>query len=297
MNRRNFILQSSLALTSSLFATPNFSWNEDTRFGIQLYSVRDDMKKDPLKTLRTLAEMGYNYVEGYGYNNHKWQGEQDFREMKRLLEETGLTMPSSHFVLKSSDLDRTKGDFTDDFKRMAENAQAIGQQYFVSSFILPEDRKDEDAFKHLCEVMDKAGEFFRRYNLRLGYHNHEFEFDPFGETTLFDLMLTNVSPDNLSIQMDMGWVVYANQNPIEWFKKYPNRFVLSHIKDGNKRGDTTNKHTSCIVGKGDVDFKSIIQNQELAGMKMWIVEIEDYVDSPLSDSKVCLENFRALMRG
>ncbi|MEY4903242.1 MAG: hypothetical protein RLZZ292_1057 [Bacteroidota bacterium] len=296
MNRRNFLLNSSLALASNLFANPAFSLTEGTRFGVQLYSVRDDIKKDPRQTLRALAQMGYSYVEGYGYNNHKWQGEQDLRTMKHLLEETGLTMPSSHFVLKSSDLDRTTGDFTDDFKRMAENAQAIGQQYFVSSFIMPEDRKDVASFQNLCDVMNKAGEFFRKFNLRLGYHNHEFEFDAFdGERTLFDMMLSEVSPENLSIQMDMGWVVYANQDPIEWFKKYPNRFELSHIKDGNKRGTSDKKHTSCIIGKGDVDFKNIIQNQELAGMKMWIVELEDYVVSPLADLKVCLETFKGMI--
>ncbi|MEY4917152.1 MAG: hypothetical protein RL616_1065 [Verrucomicrobiota bacterium] len=78
-------------------------------------------------------------------------------------------------------------------------------------------------------------------------------------------------------------------------KKFPKRFELSHMKDGNKRGTSDKKHTSCIIGKGDVDFKGILENKKLAGLKMLIVEIEDYVVSPLADSKVCLENFKKLV--
>jgi sugar phosphate isomerase/epimerase len=297
MNRRNFLLNSSLALASNLFAAPSFARSEGLHsLGIQLYSVRDDLKKDPLTTLKKLAEMGYNYVEGYGYSDHKWQGEHDLGQMKELLYASGLSMPSSHFVLKSSDFDPKTNDFTSDFKIMLEEAQAIGQHYWVSSYIVPEDRKDLDAFKRLCEVMNRAGEYCRKFDLKLGYHNHEFEFDLIHETTLMDVMLQEVSPENLSIEMDMGWAVFANQNPVEWFKKYPNRFELSHIKDGNKRGKTEEKHKSCIIGKGDVDFKSIIHTQEISGIRMWIIEIEDYVGTPLDDAKACLENFKNLYR-
>ena len=295
MDRRNFIKQSSLAVASGLVMAPNLNVEKRNRYGIQLYSVRDDMKKDPLSTLKELAKMGYNYVEGYGYRDRKWQGEHDLARMKKMLVESGLTMPSAHFVLKSSDFDAKMGDFTDDFKRMTEDAVAVGQQYFVSSSIVSEDRKDLDAFKNLCGVMNKTGEFFKKNGLTLGYHNHDFEFDKLGETTLFDTMLKEVDAKNLSIEMDMGWAVYANQNPIEWFKKYPKRFELSHLKDGNKRGETTNKHTSCIIGKGDVDFKAILDNRKLAGLKMLIIEIEDYVVSPLVDAKTCLENFKKLV--
>jgi sugar phosphate isomerase/epimerase len=294
MDRRDFIKNSSLAVASSFIIAPNLEVEKRNRYGIQLYSVRDDMKKDPLSTLKALAKMGYHYVEGYGYNNRKWQGTHDLTLMKSMLAESGLTMPSAHFVLKSSDFDAKKGDFTDDFKRLIEDAVAVGQKYFVSSNIVSEDRKDLDAFKNLCHVMNKTGELFKKSGLKLGYHNHDFEFNKFGETTIFDTMLKEVDPKNLTIQMDMGWVVYANENPLDWFKKFPKRFELSHIKDGNKRGETDKKHTSCIIGKGDVDFKGILDNKKLAGLKMLIVEIEDYVVSPLADAEACLVNFKKL---
>ena len=295
MDRRDFIKQSSLAMAGSLMIAPNLNLEKRNRYGIQLYSVREDLKKDPLSTLKALAKMGYNYVEGYGYKDRKWQGAHDLASMKSMLGEAGLTMPSAHFVLKSSDFDVKKGDFTDDFKQMLEDAASVGQKYFVSSNIVSEDRKDLDAFKNLCNVMNKSGELFKKNGLKLGYHNHDFEFNKLGEETLFDTMLKEVDAKNLTIQMDMGWAVYANQNPLEWFKKYPKRFELSHMKDGNKRGDTTNKHTSCIIGKGDVDFKAILDNKKLAGLKMLIVEIEDYVVSPLADAEACLVNFKKLI--
>jgi sugar phosphate isomerase/epimerase len=294
MDRRDFIKQSSLAMASS-FIVPNLELEKRNRYGIQLYSVRDDLKKDPLSTLKALAKMGYNYVEGYGYSNRKWQGAHDLTLMKSILAESGLAMPSAHFVLKSSDFDAKKGDFTDDFKQMLEDAASVGQKYFVSSNIVSEDRKDLDAFKNLCNVMNKSGELFKKNGLKLGYHNHDFEFNKLGEETLFDTMLKEVDAKNLTIQMDMGWAVYANQNPLEWFKKYPKRFELSHMKDGNKRGDTDKKHTSCIIGKGDVDFKAILDNKKMAGLKMLIVEIEDYVVSPLADAETCLVNFKKLI--
>ncbi len=295
MERRHFIKNASLAVASGVLATPFLDFEKRHRFGIQLYSVRDDMKKDPLSTFKELAKMGYDYVEGYGYNNRKWQGAHDLKQMKMWLAESGLTMPSAHFVLKSSDYDKTKGDFTDDFKRTVDDAVAVGQKYFVSSSIVKEDMKDIDAFKNLCDVMNKTGELFKKNGLKLGYHNHEFEFNKLGSETMFDVMLKNVEPENLTIEMDMGWVVYANENPVEWFKKYPKRFELSHMKDGNKRGTSDKKHTSCIIGQGDVDFKGIMANKKLAGLKMLIVEIEDYVVSPLADAKSCLENFKKLV--
>ncbi len=295
MDRRIFIKNSGLAVAGIMLAAPHFDMAKRHRFGIQLYSVRDDMKKDPLSTLKELAKMGYHYVEGYGYSNRKWQGASDLKQMKMLLAESGLTMPSAHFVLKSTDFDKTKGDFTDDFKRMMEDALAVGQKYFVSSSIIKEDKENLDAFKSLCGVMNKTGELFNKNGLKLGYHNHEFEFDKLGSETMFDTMLKEVDAKNLTIEMDMGWVVYANQNPIDWFTKYPKRFELSHMKDGNKRGTTDNKHKSCIIGQGDVDFKGVLANRKLAGLKMLIVEIEDYVVSPLADAKSCLDNFKKLV--
>ena len=295
MERRDFIKNASLAVASSYVIAPNFDFAKRHRYGIQLYSVRDDMKKAPLSTLKELAKMGYNYVEGYGYRDRKWQGAHDVNQMKMWLAESGLTMPSAHFVLKSSDYDKKTGNFTDNFKKTVDDALAVGQKYFVSSSIVKEDMTNLDAFKNLCDVMNKTGELFKKNGLKLGYHNHEFEFDKLGTETMFDVMLKNVDAKNLTIEMDMGWVVYANENPVEWFKKYPKRFELSHMKDGNKRGTTDKKHTSCIIGNGDVDFIGILANQKLAGLKMLIVEIEDYVVSPLADAKVCLDNFKKLV--
>ena len=295
MERRDFIKNASLAVAGSMLVAPNLDFAKRKSIGIQLYSVRDDMKKDPLSTLKELAKMGYNYVEGYGYNNRKWQGAHDVNQMKMWLAESGLTMPSAHFVLKSSDYDKPKGDFTDSFKKTVDDALAVGQKYFVSSSIVKEDMTDLDAFKNLCDVMNKTGELFKKNGLKLGYHNHDFEFNKLGNETMLDVMLRNVEPKNLTMEMDMGWVVYANENPVDWFKKYPKRFELSHMKDGNKRGMSDKKHTSCIIGNGDVDFKGILANQKLAGLKMLIIEIEDYVVSPLADAKVCLDNFKKLV--
>ena len=293
MNRRNFIKNSSLTVASGLLLSPQLNLKKKTQFGLQLYSVRADLKIHPLDTLKEISKIGYNYVEGYGYDNRKWQGTGDVNQTKIMLAESGLKMPSAHFVLKTSDYDFTKKDFSENIKHTLNDALAVGQKYFVSSSIINEDKKDVEAFKKLCEVFNRTGEYFSKNGLKLGYHNHDSEFDSFGDSTMMDMMLKEVDAKNLTIEMDMGWVVYANQNPIEWFKKYPHRFELSHLKDGNKGGTPKKEFKSVVIGKGDVDFKSILENRALGGLKMYIVEIEDYVVSPIADAKACLDNIKS----
>ncbi len=295
MNRRHFITNSGLSVAGALLLPKVFDFKKHPQFGLQLYSVREDLKKNPLVTLKDIAKIGYDYVEGYGYTNRKWQGAHDLVQMKSMLSESGLKMPSAHFVLKTTDYDVAKKDFTDNLKQTVEDALAVGQKYFVSSWIVDEDKKDLNAFKKLCEVYNKTGEYFAKNGLKLGYHNHDFEFHPFEGSTIMDIMLKEVDAKNLAMEFDMGWVVYANNNPVDWFNRYPHRFELSHLKDGNKPGTPKTAFKSVVIGKGDVDFKSIIANRKQAGLKMYIVEIEDYVVSPIADAKACLDEIRKLI--
>ena len=294
MNRRHFIQNSSLTVASGLLFNQPLNFKKKSQFGLQLYSVRDLLKTNSLNTLKDISKIGYNYVEGYGYSNRKWQGTGDVNQTKTMLADSGLKMPSAHFVLKISDYDFTKKDFSENIKHTLNDALAVGQKYFVSSSIINEDKKDADTFKKLCEVFNKTGEYFSKNGLKLGYHNHDSEFTSFGDSTMMDMMLKEVDAKNLTIEMDMGWVVYANQNPVEWYKKYPHRFELSHLKDGNKKSVSKTEFKSVVIGKGDVDFKSILENHTLGGLKMYIVEIEDYVVSPIADAKACLENIKKL---
>ncbi len=295
MNRRHFIKNSSLTVASGLLITPTLHLKKKPQFGLQLYSVREDLKLNPRNTLNDIAKIGYQYVEGYGYGNRTWQGTGDVHKTKMMLAESGLKMPSAHFILKTSDYDFTKKSFSDNLKHTLDDALAVGQKYFVSSSIIESDKKNVDSFKKLCEVFNKTGEYFFKNGLKLGYHNHDSEFEKFGDSTMMDIMLKEVDAKNLTIEMDMGWVVYANQNPVEWYKKYPHRFELSHLKDGNRSGTPKTEFKSVVIGKGDVDFKNILENRALGGLKMYIVEIEDYVVSPIADAKACLDNIKKLV--
>ena len=295
MNRRNFLTNSGLSIAGALLLPKAIDFKKKKEFGLQLYSVRKEVMTDALNTLKEVANIGYNYVEGFGYGNRKWVGLGDAIQAKKLLAESGLKMPSAHFVLKTADYDFTKKDFSDNLKHTVEDALAVGQKYFVSSSMTNSDKKDPESLKKLLEVYNKTGEYFAKNGLKLGYHNHDSEFAKFGDSTIMDMMLTLVEPKNLTIEMDMGWVVWANQNPIDWFKKYPHRFELSHLKDGNKKLTPETKYKSCVIGNGDVDFKAILANQKLAGLKMLIVEVEEYVVSPIADAKACLENIKKLV--
>ena len=181
---------------------------------------------------------------------------------------------------------------TDDFKTAVADALVVGQKYLINPWLAEEERVPE-SIKSLCETMNKAGEYCKSQGIKFGYHNHWFEFEKEVDGILtYDYILKNTDAALVTQEMDMCWATYAKQNPVDWFKKYPGRFELAHMKDvSNIGGDKV----SSIVGEGLVDFKAILDNQKLAGLKMLIVELENYRTTPLQDVGVSLKNLKKMM--
>ncbi len=163
-SRRTFIKRSALALAGSSllsrvsFANTNMKDNE--LVGIQLYSVRDDMGKDPLGTLKQLAAMGYKHVEHANYVNRKFYGYTP-TEFKKILDDLGMKMPSGHTVLGSQHWDDAKEEFTDLWKYTVEDAATMGQQYVISPSLNQSLRKDKAGFFGLWKCLTKAVSFVK----------------------------------------------------------------------------------------------------------------------------------------
>lgn len=287
MKRRDF-LKSSAGIAASATFLPSFLADKSTPIGIQLWSIRDALAKDAKGTLTQLSKQGYKYVEGFGFNDGKWFGMTP-SEMKKTLSGLGMSMRSSHQMLTTKDF--ANKTLSDGFKKAVDAAAEVGQRYVICPYMANEDRNKESV-KILCEAFNKAGELVKSKGMTFGYHNHAFEFDTrIDDMPMYRHILDNTDPKLVVMEMDLCWVVRGKYNPVDWFKLYPGRFHALHMKDLASQ----DKDNSCIIGDGIVNFKEIIANQKLGGVKLFIVELEHYKNSSVEDVAVCYKNLRKIL--
>lgn len=288
-SRRTFIKQSALAVTAAGIV-PQFLFaaeNAKRILGLQLYSVRDEMKKDPSGTLKLLAAMGYKYVEHANYVDHKFYGYTQ-PEFKSLLDGLGLKMLSGHTVMRPDHWDATKKDFSDDWKKTVEDAAAMGQKYVISPWLDQSLRKTYDDLVSYLDVFNKCGELCQKSGMRFGYHNHDFEFGvKLNDTTVFDIILQHTDPALVVQQLDIGNMYNAGAKALDILNKYPGRFISMHVKDEIKSSNQQEHYESTILGKGILPVKEIIDlGKKAGGTELFIIEQESYQGmSPLDCSK------------
>ena len=232
-SRRNFLKAGGLSIAALAIGSDKLfaASKSEIYLGIQLYSVRDDMDKDPSGTLKQLADMGYRYVEHADYHNRKFYGYSPV-DFKKLLEGYGLNMPSGHVAMLPTDYDFAKNDFADSWKYTVEDAAAAGQQFLVTPWLDESLRKTMSDFKRFMEVFNKSGELCKKSGMKFGYHNHAFEFNTkLDGKVLYDLIMEDTDPALVAQQLDMGNLYNGGVKAIDIAKKYPGRFELMHVKD------------------------------------------------------------------
>ncbi len=288
-SRRNFIKKGAFALVgASVISHHLLSLGvKEKLLGIQLYSVRDDMKKDPLSTLKEIASFGYKNVEHANYVDRKFYG---FRaaEFKKVLADLGMKMPSGHTVLAKSHWDEVAKDFTDVWKYTIEDAAIAGQRYVISPFLEESLRQTEDDLKRFMEVFNKCGDLCKKAGMKFGYHNHDFEFSQkLNGKTVYDLILTNTDPSGVIQQLDTGNLYNGGAKAIDMVKKYPGRFESMHVKDAILATSSQEKYESTILGNGIVNLKEVIDlGRKSGGTVHFIVEQESYQGkAPLACAK------------
>jgi sugar phosphate isomerase/epimerase len=285
-SRREFLKTSALGvagfslLSNDLWAGPKKPMPRN--IGVQLWSVRDDMNKDAKGTLEKIAKMGYKQVEGFGYADGKFFGVPT-EDYAKLLADNGLKMPSAHLGMTSKDY--TNGAMSDAFKKGVEDAKKVGQKYVICPWMGEDDRPKG---KYMAEMFNKAGEHCKSMGVKFGYHNHDFEFKEYDGVPMYKTLLDNTDKGLVTFEMDLYWVKFAKQNPVEWFKKYPGRFTHFHVKDHDPV-----KNVSVEVGEGDINFQQIFNNK-LSGAKYFIVELEAFKRTPLEGIEISLNNLKKL---
>ncbi|HKZ39171.1 MAG TPA: TIM barrel protein [Chryseolinea sp.] len=292
-SRRNFIKQGALTmLSASLLSRSVFAAKPQSELvGLQLYSVRDEMKKDPLGTLKQLKAIGYRYVEHANYTDRKFYG-YSAKEFKKVLDDLGMKMPSGHTVLGSKHWDTTKKDFTDVWKYTVEDAATIGQEFVISPSLEKELWKTGDALKGFMDVFNKSGALCKKSGMKFGYHNHAFEFsEKLDGEIVYDIMLKNTDPSLVIQQLDIGNLYNGGAKAIDIVKQYPGRFESMHVKDEITSTEGNEKYESTVLGSGIVNVKEVIDlGRKSAGTKHFIIEQESYQGkTPIACMKENLE--------
>jgi sugar phosphate isomerase/epimerase len=277
-SRRKFLQNSAVLLagttllSNSAFAMPVSG--EIT--GIQLYSVRDDMKKDPVGTLTQVAKIGYKHVEHANYVDRKFYGYTAV-EFRKILNDLGLKMPCGHTVMGKNHWDAAKKDFTDSWKYTVEDAAYMGQQYVISPWMDETMRKTYDDLLGYLEVFNKCGDLCQKSGMKFGYHNHWAEFtEKLNGEKLFDIMMKNLDVSKVVMQLDIGNMYIGGAKALDVIGQYPGKFELIHVKD-EIAVDTKEKFESAILGKGIIPVKEVLDIcRKTGGTKVYIVEQESY---------------------
>lgn len=276
-DRREFLkLTGSLAIGSILLpscGTARTTGGTATGgFGLQLYTLRDDMPKDPAGVLKQVASFGYTQIESYeGPKGMFWgMGHTGF---KKYMDDLGMAIVSSHC------------DIYKDFEKKAAEAAAIGMKYLVCPWLGPQKKLDD--YKKAAEKFNICGSICKKEGIRFAYHNHDYSFKPLEGQLPQELLMDVTDPTLVDFEMDIYWVVTGGHDPEAWMKKYKDRFRLSHVKDRSKTPVADNGKNSVDLGTGSIDWKKVLKTAADNGMQYFIVEQEAYPNgSPLEAVKV-----------
>ena len=278
-SRREFIKAGSALSAAMLVKGPVSSLYKSPVIGLQLYTVRDLMEKDPTGTLAKVAAIGYNSVENATYTGSlKFYG-MDAATYKKVLADNGLMPTSGHYRL-GQEPDKNggvvNGTLLHDWQRAVDDAATVGIQYMVCAYLSDQERGGVDHYKQLADIFNKAAETCKKSGIQFCYHNHDFEFKEQDGQLPYEVLLANTDKDLVKMEIDLYWVTKAGHDPVELFKKHPHRFPLWHVKDM----DTAPDHSFAEVGYGSIDFKRIFKNSKKAGLQYFFVEQDKCPGSP-----------------
>jgi len=264
INRREFVqTMAGVGMASVLFRLPRTAHPARLdKVGLQLYTVRDQMKANFEGTLARVAEIGYKEVEFAGYFDHSPA------DVRAILDRHGLSAPSTHIML--ADLDAWKASL--------DTAKAVGHEYIVVPWIPQEKRMTLDGWKSVAAVFNRGAQMAHDAGLQFAYHNHDFEFPKMEGQVPYDVLLQNTDPKLVQLEIDLYWITKGGQDPLDYFARWPGRVPLVHVKDSAGAPE----HKMVDVGAGKIDWKRILAKKDQAGIKHCFVE-HDQPPQPFDD--------------
>ena len=274
--------RSVLALAAASPLLSAAARGENIPVGLELYSVRDELAKDPMGTVRAVAKMGYQGVEFYSpYFN--WTANQA-KDMRKLLDDLGIQCYSTH--------NGGEAYRPENYQKAIDLNRTIGSKYIV--WASAGNPKDLDGWKKVAERLNQGHEAFQKAGLRGGYHNHDLEFRPIAGKRPIDVLAANTDKD-VMLQLDVGTCIEAGSDPVAWIQHNPGRIRALHCKDWSP---DSGKGYKVLFGEGAADWKKIFAAAEsVGGVEYYLIEQEGSAYPPLETVAKCLATIRGIRNG
>jgi sugar phosphate isomerase/epimerase len=247
------------------------------QISLQLYTVREQTAVDMPGTLRRISEIGYPAVEFAGYEGLSPQN------LKTIIDDLDLRASGAHV---------TFGSWETDPEAVITDMHTLDCAHAILPIAPPEQRTDETAVARLAESLNRWGELCRQEGVTLSYHNHDFEFEPLGETTMWDVLVGETDPGLIHFELDLYWVRYGGADPEPLLRDLGDRIPLVHLKDMA----SDDQRSDLPVGEGAMPWNGLLRAADAAGVE-WYVAEQDNPSDALEDVRTSLQNLRGLTSG
>jgi sugar phosphate isomerase/epimerase len=291
-SRRSLLGSAALAACLPLYGKNGHA------LGVQLYTLREILKKQPVETLRQVSELGYREVEML---------RNQIAELAPHLKETGLTPVSVHFetplitgnwqAWKEADMPPVDENYT--FEQALEETRQHGFPYIVFNYLAPKERGELDFYRSLADKLNKAGEKCRNAGLQLCYHNHDFEFQPKAGGMPIEVLLQRLDKNLIRLEVDVFWVSMAGHDASAFIRQNAGRVEMIHLKDRAAGAPlaydiaSVSNDTYREIGNGNLNFRNILRAASEAGVKHYFVE-QDYSRDPIRSLQQSYQALRKL---
>jgi sugar phosphate isomerase/epimerase len=273
--RRGF-LGAGMSALGGTWAAPR---RKRVPIALELYSVREECKKDLQGTVRAVGRMGYEGVEYFA--TYFDFGNELAKELRQIMDELKIQCCSTH--------NSAKFLAPENLDRAIELNQILGSRTIIQASA-PK-IANAQGWREVGERLNAVAAKLKPLGMRVGYHNHDVEFRPLEGQLPFEILAENTSKDVI-LQFDVGAAISAGADPVAWIKRYPGRTVLMHVKDYSK---DPAKGFRVLLGEGDAPWKEIFQAAEsVGGVEVYIIEQEGSALPPLETVERCLKNWRKL---
>ena len=287
--RRTFLKQAGL-ITPAMLLLPDalMAAAKPKKVGLQLYTLRELISKDPRGVIEKVAAAGYKEVELFGLNNGSFFGI-PVPEFAALLKSHGLKAISGHYM-PAKFLFSDTGEGTTEINDMLGHAVTMGNTYFTIPWLPAEKRSSLDDYKKIAAKLNTGAELAKKAGLKFAYHNHDFEFKSYDGTTGFDILTRETDKDLVKFELDIYWVAFSGIDTVSLFNQLKGRVHLWHVKDMDKVNPSNNTE----IGNGTIDYSAIFKAAKVSGMKHFFVEQEtNYVPDPISSVEASIKYIKA----
>ncbi len=282
ITRRDFMKVSAAA--AGTLAASKFSFAKSGQFplGVQLYTVREQAEQDLGAVLAHISMIGYTEVETY-WNVYTHPA----KKLRTMIVDNGLSVPSGHF------------DY-DGLESKLDYAKELGVQYMVCPMLPKTMWTSADGFKKAAAQFNIWGEQIQKMGMQFGFHNHNYEFQKFGNVTGFDILTKEADPKLVCLEMDCYWITQAGQDPVAMLKKYGSRIHLLHLKDRlagfptSQMLEPSAEHMT-EVGSGTINWKAVIDTAQQTGVKHYFVERDNGSTPAFESLRISYQYVRKLL--